>query len=277
MARTKAKFKQPKKSESYSVASKSMSVEEKLKVLRKFGQEDLIDIFKGWEPRQTKRKRKSAPLDHRLVLTVTDRERMDLIHDLDETNKIGEKTSISAFVRNRAMGSVDINGWKNIATAALEELNEISLNEKELNAESMRIKGALELEEDPEEVGLLEKRLSEINLSLQKIVAQNEKRSNRLSGRVSMVEAETIKWRAARLCISTSDYLRFLIFSHDPDGRADAHMSLDAKRRFYVSIIDVANNGWGQPPTIAHCTQCTNYLEEIDKLRDRVKQLETFI
>lgn len=261
----------------YAVAAESMSVTDKIAVLESIGRTDLVDIFKDWQPRQVKGKRKSAALDQRVSITVTDKERMDLQHDLALTNKAGEKITVSQFVRNRAIGSIDINGWRDIAERALKEINDIDESRGDLAKRERAIRGELEEETDPEEVGMLEKELAAINGKLRKVIAQNEKRTHRLSGRMSMAEAETVKWRAAKLCISTSDYLRFLIFDLIPDTAADGHMSLDAKRRFYVSIIEVAEHGWGEPPTIAHCTQCSNYMDEIRRLRDHVRQLETYV
>lgn len=261
----------------YDVAAEAMSVQDKLAILDRMGRTDLVEIFKDWQPRQTKAKRKTAPLDQRVSITVTDRERMDLLHDLQTTNKVGDKITVSQFVRNRAIGSVDINGWRAIAERALEELNDIEANRSALAKRERTIRAELEDADDSEEEGMLEKELASITTKFKKITAQNERRTHRLSGRMSMAEAETVKWRAAKLCLSTSDYLRFLIFDLIPDTPADGHMSLLAKRRFYISIIEVAENGWGEPPTIAHCSQCTNYLEEIRRLRERVRQLETFV
>ena len=53
-------------------------------------------------------------------------------------------------------------------------------------------------------------------------------------------------------------------------------MSLDAKRLFYISIIEVAQNGWGTPPSIYQCSQCENYMDEIRRLRSEVDQLRAF-
>lgn len=261
----------------YAVAAESMSVSDKLSVLESLGRGDLVDIFKDWQPRQVRSKRKSAPLDQRVSITVTSQERVALQQDLATTNKIGDRITVSQFVRNRAIGSVDINGWRDIAEQALKELNEIDSNRTDMAKRERAIRAQLEEEEESEEISMLERELMHLGAKLRKVVAQNEKRTQRLSGRMSMAEAETVKWRAARLCVSTSDYLRFLIFDLIPDTPADSHMSLDARRRFYVSIIEVAANGWGEPPTIAHCTQCSNYMDEIRRLRDQVKQLETFV
>lgn len=265
-----------KKEGDYSVASASMSVDDKLRVLEGIGRSDLVEIFKGWEPTQAKSRRKSAPLDQRVSITVTDDERVRLQEDLKDSKRHDEKVNMSQFIRHRAIGSVDINGWKEIATTALTEINEIDANRKEMAQRERFLRAEIEEEDDSEELGLMELELTKIRTRFHKIISQNRKRSQRLSGRMTMAEAETVKWRASRLCITTSDYLRFMIFDLLPDTDSDAHMSLDAKRRFYVSIIDVANNGWGEPPTIANCTQCTNYLEEIGRLKERIRQLEAF-
>jgi hypothetical protein len=270
------KFTQDEEASEYNVASESLSVKEKLKILEQLGRPELIETFKDWTPRQARAPKKSAPLDQRVSITVTDKERIDLQHDIQEINKTRTKTNVSAFVRNRALGSVDINGWKELAENALEEVDEIEKTRGQLVRRERKIKLLIENEKDPEQIGLYEIQLTDINQKLGKIITKNESRKNRLSGRMTMVEAETVKWRAARLSISTSDYLRFVIFNLLP-GSGDAHMSIDAKKRFWISIIEVAENGWGDPPTIAHCTQCISYINQIRKLQERVNQLETYL
>lgn len=261
----------------YTVATESMSVKDKLEVLEELGRNDLVELFKEWKPRVSTKKKRGAPLDQRISITVTADERNRLDAELKQTKDIGEKITMSQFIRNRALGSVDINGWRDIASEALEELDDTAENQIAIRKRKRVLSGLLEEEEDSEEIAMLNKSIADINAKLDKIVAQNVKRANRLSGRMSMAESETIKWRAQRLCVSTSDYLRMMIFGLEPDSSADAHMSLDAKRRFYISILDVANTGWGEPPTIYQCTQCENYMDEIRRLRDEVSQLRTFV
>lgn len=275
---------QAKQDTRYTVATENMNVSDKLKILEKMGREDLVDLFKDWTPHQVKRKKRGAPLDQRVAITVTNAERVSLDAEIKEIKRTGSNTNMSKFIRNRAMGNIDINGWKERAEKALKEIEEISKNQKEYRKRKLAIEIQLDSEEDNDEILMLNEELNNINTKLKLIVAQNEKRNNRLSGRMSMQEAETVKWRAQRLCLSSSDYLRMIIFGLEPASHADAHLSLDAKRRFYVSIIDVANNGWGNPPTIYGCNQCANYVEEITSLQekesilmDRIKQLESFI
>ena len=213
----------------YVVGLEQASVDEKLNILEEMGRPELIDIFKGWAPRVSNRKKRGAPLDQRVSITVTTQERVTLDQELKSLTKEGEKISMSQFIRNRALGTVDINGWKDIADKALKEIEEVAKNQKQLRAEKLNILSMIDVEEDDDVASVYSIQVADIDRRLSKIVAQNEKRNNRLSGRMSMAEAETIKWRAQRLCVSSSDYLRMMIFALEPDSNADSHMSLDAK------------------------------------------------
>lgn len=268
--------KQSEKEEKYSIGAKNLTVDEKLKFLEEIGHKDMIDLFKDWKPRVSKRKQRGAPLDQRVSITVTNLERVSLDQELKAIKSAGEKITMSQFIRNRALGTVDINGWRDIAEKALKEIEETVKNQSNLRKAKIALAAEMDDEEDDDEAAVLSLKIDEINRALNKIVAQNEKRGNRLSGRMSMPEAETVKWRAQKLCISSSDYLRMMIFGLEPDSNADSHMSLDSKRRFYLSIMEVAANGWGTPPTIYECSQCANYMEEITRLRSEVEALRNF-
>lgn len=261
----------------YVVGAEAMSTDEKLSVLEEIGRPELIDLFKDWKPRVSNRKKRGAPLDQRVSITVTTPERISLDQELKSIKTAGDKISMSQFIRNRALGTVDINGWRDRAEAALKELDDAFENQVAYRKEKENYIGMLDEEEDEDVISVYGIKVAEINRKLDKLVAQNEKRNNRLSGRMSMPEAETIKWRAQRLCISSSDYLRIMIFALEPDSSADSHMSLDAKRRFYISIIDVARNGWGTPPSVYECSQCVNYMDEIRRLREEIEQMQRFV
>ena len=265
------------KHNSYVVAAEGMSTEEKLSILEEKGRPELIDLFKDWKPRVSNRKKRGAPLDQRVSITITAQERLFLNKELESIKEVGEKITMAQFIRNRALGTVDINGWKDIAEKAFEELDETFEKQVEYRQEKNELLEQIENEEDEDLSAVYGMRMNELNAKLNKLVAQNEKRNNRLSGRMSMAEAETIKWRAQRLCISSSDYLRMMIFALEPDSTADSHMSLDAKRRFYISIVDVAKNGWGTPPEVYECSQCINYMEEIRRLREELEQIRRFV
>lgn len=255
---------------------KEISTDDKIAILEERGRADLVDLFKGWQPRVSNRKKRGAPLDQRVSITVTTPERLSLDSELKKIKSLGEKITMSQFIRNRALGTVDINGWRERADSALAEIDDAYDNQSDYRKEKENLIDRIESEDDEDVISVYSIKINEINRKLNKLVAQNEKRNNRLSGRMSMAEAETIKWRAQRLCISSSDYLRMMIFALEPDSAADSHMSLDAKRRFYYSIIEVAKNGWGTPPTVYECAQCENYMEEIRRLRDQVEALSRF-
>lgn len=262
----------------YTVASEEMSLESKLEVLEEIGRNDLVGLFKNWRPRTSRKRRKGAPLDQRISITVTDEERSGLTKDMNKLKELGEKISMSQFIRNRALGNIDINEWKQIAEEEIINLQRLKENKNSLNEQKIAYNIELESYKDDNdgEVEILQEKILQIENDLKKLVAQSQNRRNRLSGRMSMAESETVKWRAQRLTVTTSDFLRMMIFNLIPGKTADAHMSFDAKMRFYVSILDVAQNGWGEPPKIYNCSQCENYMDEIFKLRERVKLLENF-
>lgn len=276
--RAEAAFHRHKESgEKYKVGTESMTVDDKLKFLKEIGKPELIDLFKEWKPRTSARKQRGAPLDQRVSITVTSTERALLDQELRQIKAAGEKTGMSQFIRNRAIGSADINGWKDTAEKALREIEDTVTNQSKLRKEKTTLITLMDEEGDDESAFIYEQKIEDINRRLGKLVAKNEKRNNRLSGRMTMAEAETVKWRAQQLCISTSDYLRMMIFDLAPDSSADSHMSLDAKRRFYLSIIQVAKaGGFGTPPKIYECSQCINYMDEIRRLRSENQQLRSF-
>lgn len=266
------------KKESYQIGSKNMSVNEKIEFLNEIGRSELVDLFKEWKPKASPRRKKSAPLDQRVTVTVTAQERVSLDNEVKKLNDLGSKVSMSNFIRNRALSSVDINGWKNIAENSLKELDDIEKNQENIKKEIDNLIYLVEEENDEQsadtEAYYIE--VEKLRNRLKKITVQNAKRSSRLSGRMSMKESEIIKWRAERLMISASDYLRMMIFALEPDSIADQHMSIDAKRRFYISIIEVANNGWGEPPHLYECSQCGNYVDRIKELEEELRVLRSF-
>ena len=263
----------------YEAATEAMSTEKKLEFLKEIKRDDLVDVFKDYKPRVSRRRKRGAPLDQRVSVTVTKEEKESLEREVANLKKANQKTSMSEIIRNRAVGSVDINNWRNVAEEALELIENIKSDEKDLRKrrrQHIANMDELNYEKDDEEYALEYSQLKEVEEKLNKITAQKRKSSFRITGRMSLQEAETVKWRAQRLSISAADYLRMMIFDITPNSNADAHMSYDAKRRFYVSILEVSHNGWGTPPEIAHCKQCENYIDEIRVLRERIKQLETF-
>lgn len=273
----KQKSQEAEESKKYTVATEEMDVNAKLELLKRYNREDLAELFKEeWKPRRSPAKKRGAPLDQRVTITVTDSERTSLDNEIEKIKKIGEKTSMAEIIRSRSIASIDLPNWRDRAEKALEELDDIEKNKNALQKERFAAYDMMDHEEDEDEVYMYQKRISEIDDKLGKLISQKVKRSNRLSGRMSTAEAETIKWRAQRLMISSSDYLRMMIFALEPNSISDAHLSLDAKRRFYISIIDVAENGWGDVPKIYNCSQCMNYLDLIRNLREELDKIKKF-
>ena len=62
----------------YDVGASRMSIEGKLRLLEEMDRGDLVGIFKEWQPKVSKRRRRGAPLDQRVSITVTDMERTNL-------------------------------------------------------------------------------------------------------------------------------------------------------------------------------------------------------
>lgn len=264
----------------YRTAGEALSVDEKLKILERRGQSDLIEIFKDWKPRSSARRRKGAPLDQRVSIALAASERAILDGEIRAIKATGQSTTLGALIRSRAMGSPNMADWRETAWLALDELD--SLGKSQLNLKNRKKMIELELEdgedrEDAEQISLLERELVEVANKLGKLSSKTgDKRNIRLQGRMTYAESETVKFRAQRLCLSTTDYLRMLIFDLNPNSSSDQHLNLDARRRFYVSIIDVADNGWGNPPGVFQCSQCESYADEISKLQERVKQIDSF-
>lgn len=258
------------------IIEQPLSLEQRLKALEVIGRDDLIETYKNWEPRVAKNKKKGAPLDQRVSIAVTASERLHLDMELKNVKNSKQKITMSQFIRNRALGSVDIEAWRETAVEALGMLDKVAKDQTKLRRRRSELVVLLDDEDDDEQLQLYTAEKNKVESKLAKITAQNRKRTHRLSGRMSMAEAETIKWRAKMLRLSSSDYLRMQIFSLVPNSDADAHMSLEAKRRFYMAIIEVADNGWGTPPQIYECKQCENYLDEIRMLKERLAQYEVF-
>jgi hypothetical protein len=267
-------------SNAYRTAGEALSVNDKLKILEQRGQSDLIEIFKDWKPRSASRRRKGAPLDQRVSIALAASERAVLDGEIRAIKATGQGITLGGLIRSRAMGAPNMADWRETAWLALDELDTLAASQKDLKNRKKMIEFELEEgddHEDQEQVSILERELVQVSDKLAKLNSKTgDKRNVRLQGRMTYAESETVKFRAQRLCLSTTDYLRMLIFDLTPNSAADQHLNLDARRRFYVSIIDVADNGWGNPPGVFKCSQCESYAEEISRLQERVRQFEAF-
>lgn len=267
---------------SFVVASELMTLEDKEEFLREIGQEDLISVFDSWTPKnqQSRGHRhsvSSAPLDQKMSLTVTRDDRKSFEYSLKELKDAGEEVSMSHFVRNKALGTPDIHDWKSLAVDCLKEMSDTLSRKKEINERVNSLSVMINDEKDDDIVNAYYVEQNDLKSRLAKLKGSATKRNQRLSGRVTFSESETIKWRAARLCLSTSDYLRMMIFDMTPDSEADRHMSLIARQRFYIAIGDIAKNGWGEAPEIRDCSQCDSLAARINALELENSQLRSLL
>lgn len=259
-------------------SGENMTLTEKYEFLNSLGRPDLVDIFKDYKSKKVRSKPKTAPLDQRVAISVTPMERIHLTKELKEIERKSGQISISQYIRNKATRQIDLQEWREIAEKELDNLQELEKDEKSLRKQRVDLIKEIETTEiEDDELFFKEKEIIDIDSKLNKLIAKGERRSNRLNGRMTMQEAELVRWRSEQLFLTVSDYLRIILFDLTPASIGDAHLGLDARKRFYASIIRVAIEGWGAPTTVYECSQCAHYVEEIKVLEDRVRQLETFI
>ena len=261
-----------------------LSIKEKEKILEEIHQKDLIDLFKkGFKPQYKKIESKKTILDQQISIAIDNDEKNMIALELNEIRKIANKTSLASFIRSRSLATFDIAEWYQQALEGLEELNSDSWNPKILQNERKKFIKLLDDLEDSEDDNrdedmlYYQTQLNECEQKLASLKKQNRKRGYRVSTRVTYEEANTIRWRAARLSITVPDYMRYVIFGYLPFTDSDYNLSLEARKRFYVSIIDVYKNGWGEIPEVNECPNCARYKHELEILRDKVSRYEMLL
>lgn len=261
-----------------------LSIKEKEKILEEIHQKDLIDLFKkGFKPQYKRVESKKTILDQQISIAIDTDEKNMIALELNEIRKVANKTSLASFIRSRSLATFDIAEWYQQALEGLEELSSDSWNPKTLQNERkqyIKLLDDLEDSEDDsrdEDMLFYKTRLDETEQKINSLKKQNRKREYRVSTRVTYEEANTIRWRAARLSITVPDYMRYVIFGYLPFTDADYNLSLEARKRFYVSIIDVYKNGWGEIPEVNECPNCARYKHEIEVLRDKVARYELLL
>lgn len=261
-----------------------LSIKEKEKILEEIHQKDLIDLFKkGFKPQYKRVERKKTILDQQISIAIDTDEKNMIALELNEIRKVANKTSLASFIRSRSLATFDIAEWYQQALEGLEELSSDSWNPKTLQNERkqyIKLLDDLEDSEDDsrdEDMLFYKTRLDETEQKINSLKKQNRKRGYRVSTRVTYEKANTIRWRAARLSITVPDYMRYVIFGYLPFTDADYNLSLEARKRFYVSIIDVYKNGWGEIPEVNECPNCARYKHEIEVLRDKVARYELLL
>lgn len=278
--KAKAQAEKNKGRQPYVSGMEYKTLDEKQRILDQLGKPELIDLFRDWKPQIDQRKRRTEPpLDQRVAISITDEEKDQIEREIRKVRKTGDKANVSSFIRNRATSSVDVVEWRQKAEDLLASIDETTRNEKKLKRKRLQLNKRFEDlpdNADAEDKYYYEKQIREITDQLESLSVAHKHRSSRLSGRMTTPEAETIKWRANRLALSVSDFLRFCIFNHSPGSEGDSHLSVEARKRFYIGILDVAANGWGDPPVINQCKNCAYYRDEAEKFKQRVRQLEQF-
>lgn len=261
-----------------------LSIKEKEKILEEIHQKDLIDLFKkGFKPQYKRVESKKTILDQQISIAIDTDEKNMIALELNEIRKVANKTSLASFIRSRSLATFDIAEWYQQALDGLEELSSDSWDPKFLQNERkkyIKLLDDLEDSEDDnrdEDMLYYKTQLDETEQKINSLKKQNRKRGYRVSTRVTYEEANTIRWRAARLSITVPDYMRYVIFGYLPFTDADYNLSLEARKRFYVSIIDVYKNGWGEIPEVNECPNCARYKHEIEVLRDKVARYEMLL
>lgn len=261
-----------------------LSIKEKEKILEEIHQKDLIDLFKkGFKPQYKRVESKKTILYQQISIAINTDEKNMIALELNEIRKVANKTSLASFIRSRSLATFDIAEWYQQALEGLEELSSDSWNPKTLQNERkqyIKLLDDLEDSEDDsrdEDMLFYKTRLDETEQKINSLKKQNRKRDYRVSTRVTYEEANTIRWRASRLSITVPDYMRYVIFGYLPFTDADYNLSLEARKRFYVSIIDVYKNGWGEIPEVNECPNCARYKHEIEVLRDKVARYELLL
>lgn len=261
-----------------------LSIKEKEKILEEIHQKDLIDLFKkGFKPQYKRVESKKTILDQQISIAIDTDEKNMIALELNEIRKVANKTSLASFIRSRSLATFDIAEWYQQALEGLEELSSDSWDPKFLQNERkkyIKLLDDLEDSEDDnrdEDMLYYKTQLDETEQKINSLKKQNRKRGYRVSTRVTYEEANTIRWRAARLSITVPDYMRYVIFGYLPFTDADYNLSLEARKRFYVSIIDVYKNGWGEIPEVNEFPNCARYKHEIEVLRDKVARYEMLL
>ena len=259
----------------------ALKLENKRNILAGIGQQNLINLFQN-QPKFKPIEPKKLALDQQVAITLSENEKERLINDRDKIQELGKLPSISSYIRKKIVLPLDIEEWRALAKQGLKDLNNSDTESKSLSKQKLKLINAIDLldditnvDKDTQEVEKLKQELQQVEerLSLLKSTKQ-EKRIYKLTGNITFNEANFVRWRAARLSIPVADFIRFTLFDYQPTID-DNHMSVDARKRFYISILDVCDNGWGKPPVVNECPNCARYLADIKRLQQQIEYLQT--
>lgn len=258
----------------------ALKLENKQSILAGLGQENLMKLFQN-QPKFKPIEPKKIALDQQIAITLSENEKQRLIQDRERIRELGKLPSISSYIRKKILLQLDIEQWREFAEQGLKNLDNSDIESKTLQKQKIRLINSIDQLDDivksdidTEEIDRLKKELEEIENRLMLLKStKQEKRIYRLSGNITFNEANFVRWRAARLSLTLADYIRFILFDYQPTIN-DNHMSVESRKRFYVSILEVAQNGWGNPPVVNECPNCARYLDDIKKLQEQIEYLK---
>lgn len=258
----------------------ALKLENKQNILASLGQENLMKLFQN-QPKFKPIEPKKIALDQQIAITLSENEKQRLIQDRERIRELGKLPSISSYIRKKILLQLDIEQWREFAEQGLKNLDNSDSESKTLQKQKIRLINSIDQLDDivkddtnMEEINKLKRELEEIENRLMLLKStKQEKRIYRLSGNITFNEANFVRWRAARLSLSLADYIRFILFDYQPTID-DNHMSVESRKRFYVSILEVAQNGWGNPPVVNECPNCARYLDDIKKLQEQIEYLK---
>ena len=255
-----------------------LSLQSKQQILKELQQEDLLELFKTKYVKSiyTPPKLRKTPLDQHIAIAINKEEKELLKSTLLEIKKAGPGISISSYIRNQSVLPIDLEVWKDRALEGLQKLATDDYNKDALMKKRRQYIKMIDHADDDAEEDLFfyRKKLQEVDNRLAEVTKKSSKRTFKLNGRVTFQEASDIRWKAARLSLSVADYLRFLIFGYEPFSIADNHLSVDSRKRFYISILDIHNTGWGQPPQQETCPNCLRYMKEVQILKEQLARFQ---
>lgn len=254
-----------------------LSLEDKKRLLKEIGQEDLLEMFKqDYKVKYTPPVSKKSPLDQQVAFSVSDSEKMKLSKELLEIKKHGPAISISAFVRNQVTSDIDIKGWAGKALKELKKLNSSQYDKSVIEKQRGTLIKLIDNAEEDSELEEYENNLEQLNKRLELLKKQSFKRKYRLAGRITFNEAQILRWRAARLNLNIADYLRYTMFNYEPGSEADLNLSLEDRKRFYISILDVSRNGWGEPQGLEDTPEVIRLRKEIQVLKEQIERYKRY-
>lgn len=252
-----------------------LSYDARKEIIKNLGQQELLKIFDDYKPNYKPIARKHSPLDQQISIGISKAEKEQIAKEIKAIKRGGDNVSISSLVRSRAVGEIDIEAWRERAELGLTELNSIKWNKPALEAEKRKLQSEFDAiqDEDEESEIVISRKIERYEAMLAELSRPTIRRSSRMSGRVTFNEANLIRWRASRLTLTVADYMRYLIFGYLPFTENDRHLSVVARRRFYIAVIDISKNGWGSPPAMEECPNCARYAHENKVLREKLDRL----